>query len=169
MAHPLETLINEADGFLLIGESAKDRFPAFSYNAYQHAQKRFYCLDLDGLTESRGPSKGGKVYTSVAELPEDRDDLAIIWVHPKSASRAVDVAHAAGCKRVWFSFKTGHPNAVAHARELGMEVVEIGRCPVYYLKDKPTACVAHTMVVKLAGGYDKAPQLDPNAKRREMF
>ena len=106
MAHPLEDVMSAADGFLLIGESAKDRFPGFSYNAYTHAKKRFYCLDLDGLTESRGPTSGGKVYASVEELPDDRDDLAIIWVTPSSSSRAVEVAHEAGCKRIWFSFGT---------------------------------------------------------------
>lgn len=170
MPHPLETVINEAEGFVLIGESGADHFPGFSYNAYVKAGKRFYCLDLDGLTESRGPTKGGKVYTSVDELPDDRGDLAVIWVHPKTAARAAETAHEAGCKRVWFSFKTGHRDGVARARELGMEVVEIGRCPVYYLNGPKTAvCGGHTAMVKLSGSYKKPPQTDPDAKRREMW
>jgi hypothetical protein len=40
MAHPLEDVIREADGLLLIGESGKDRFPAFSYHAYTAVGKR---------------------------------------------------------------------------------------------------------------------------------
>ena len=55
--------------------------------------------------------------------------------------------------RVWFSFLTGHRDAVARARELGMEVVEIGRCPVYYLDDKPGVCKVHTTLTKLSGTY----------------
>ncbi|MCA9514914.1 MAG: CoA-binding protein [Myxococcales bacterium] len=167
--HPLETVINQADGFVLIGHSGEQRFPAFSYHQYTKQKKRFYCLDLGGLTESRGGTKGGKVYTSVAELPADHDDLAIIWVHPHTAARAVDVAHEAGCKRVWFSFKTGHPSAVARARELGMEVVEVGRCPIYYLDDKTPACKAHTLMVKATGLYGQPPRTDAAPKRREMM
>ena len=67
--------MKRADGFLLIGESSKDKFPAYSYYAYTHAGKRFFCLDLDGLTQSRGKVEGGKVYSSVQDLPSDRDDL----------------------------------------------------------------------------------------------
>jgi len=167
--HPLEETIREAEGFVLIGDSSEDRFPGYSYNAYTRIGKRFYCLDLGGLTESRGPAKGGKVYTSVDELPEDRDDLAVIWVKPRSAARAVEVAHSAGCRRVWFSFGTGHRDAVARARELGMEVVEIGRCPVYYLEEKPAACAAHTLLLKVTGSYRRPPQIDSDAKRREHW
>ncbi len=167
--HPLETIINEAEPLLLIGDSREDRFPGFSYNAYTQAGRRFHCLDLGGLTASRGPTKGGKVYTSVTALPAERGDLAVIWVKPASAKRAVEVAREAGCKRVWFSFQTGHRDAVARARELGLTVVEIGRCPVYYLNDKPAVCRIHTLLVKARGSYALPPQTDPNAPRREVF
>jgi hypothetical protein len=167
--HPLETVIRGAEGFVLIGDSSEDRFPGFSYHAYTTTGKKFYCLDLGGLPVSRGPTKGGKVYHSVAELPADHDDLAIIWVKPRSARRAVEVAHEAGCRRVWFSFQTGHAEAVARARELGMEVVEIGRCPVYYLEDKPMVCKAHTLFVRGSGTYGRPPQIDPQKKRREIW
>ena len=171
MAHPLEDVMANASGLVLIGDSSNDRFPAFSYNAYAKTRTPFYCLDIGGLTESRGPTEGGKVYTSVDELPEDHSDLAVIWVKPRQAKEAVDLAHQAGCTRVWFSFSTGHPDAVAHARELGMEVIEIGRCPVYYMKngDKPAACKGHTMLVKASGSYKKPPQTDATAKRRELW
>lgn len=172
MAHPLEDVIRNADGFLLIGESGKGRFPAYSYHQYTRAGKRFYCLDLDGLTESRGQTKGGKVYASVDELPQEpevRDDLAVIWVHPHSASKAVDIAHQAGCKRVWFSFGSGHRDGVARAQELGMEVVEVGRCPIYYLDKKGAACKGHTAMVKLSGLYRQPPRTTADAGRREMW
>jgi predicted CoA-binding protein len=167
--HPLEKTIREAERFVLIGDSSEDRFPGYSYNVYTTIGKPFYCLDLGGLTESRGPTTGGKVFTSVDELPDDRSDLAIIWVKPRSAERAVEIAHQAGCTRVWFSFLTGHRNAVARARELGMDVIEIGRCPVYYLADKTKACAAHTLLVKATGTYRRPPQTDSDATRRELW
>ena len=169
MAHPLETAIRNAGTFLLIGDSSKGRFPAQSFHNYTAIGRKFYCIDLGGLTESRGGTKGAKVYTEVSELPDDLDDLAIIWTKPRDAKRAVELAHEAGSKRVWFSFQCGHREAVERAIELEMEVVEIGRCPVHYLEDQVPACRAHTIALKVAGGYKKPPQLDPTAKRRELI
>lgn len=169
MAHPLEDVIRGADRFVLIGDSSKGRFPATSFASYVSVGKPFYTLDLGGLTESRGKARGHRVYTSVSELPEDRGDLAILWVTPHVASHAVELAHEAGCTRVWFSFKTGHRDAVERARELGMEVVEIGRCPIYYMGEKIGACAAHTALVKLTGTYKKPPQTDAGGKHRELF
>ena len=169
MAHPLEDIIRNADGFLLIGDSTADRFPAQSFHSYSTVGKRFYCLDLGGMAQSRGGSKGQRVYTSVEQLPDDRADLAVVWVKPRRAVEAVTTAHEAGCTRVWFSFQTGHADAVAKATELGMTVVEIGRCPVYYMDEMVPVCRAHTLLVKLSGSYAKPPQLDPAAKRRKLW
>jgi len=167
--HPLELAINSSEPLLLIGHSGEDRFPGFSYNAYTEAGKKFYCLDIGGLPASRGPTEGGKVYHRVAELPDDCGDLAVIWVRPHTATAAVDLAHEAGCTRVWFSFGSGHREAVARARELGMDVVEIGRCPVLYFHDKPLACKGHALLAKASGLYGRPPQTDANAPRRELL
>lgn len=169
MTHPLQDVMAGADGFLVIGDSAADRFPALSYAAYTALGKRFYCLDLGGLTEARGPAAGGKVYTRVEDLPDDRSDLAVIWVKPSRAAEAVDIAHQAGAKRVWFSFLTGHRDAVLRARALGMEVVEIGRCPVYYVGPVNAACRAHVLMTKVTGAWGKPPQTDPDTKHREIW
>lgn len=169
MAHPLQEVMRTAGTFLLLGDSSEDRFPGLSFHNYSKANMPFYCLDMGGLTESRGFTKGERVYTKVEELPDDLGDLAVIWTKPRTAIKAVDLAHEAGCTRVWFSFTTGHREAVARARELGMEVVEIGRCPVYYI-DKPVPiCMGHVAMVKLSGTWSKPPQTDPDAKRREIF
>ena len=169
MSHPLETVIRNAEPFVFIGDSREERFPATSYANASKKGHRVYYLDLGGLTESRGMVKGGKVYDKAKDIPSDHTDLAVIWVKPHSAASAVDVAHGLGCKRVWFSFLTGHRDAVARARSLGMEVVEIGRCPVFYMEGQIGACKGHTLVAKALGGYNKPPQTDPDAKRREMY
>ena len=169
--HPLTPVISEADGFVLIGDSSADRFPAMSYNVYSKTGRRFFCLDMGGLTESRGGTKGGVVYTRVADLPDDVGDLAIIWVHPHRSAEAVDLAVQAGCRRVWFSFGAGHREGVARAREAGLEVVEIGRCPVYYLEADgiPAPCRAHALITRLTGTWKRPPQLEAEAKRRELW
>lgn len=159
----------QADGFLLIGDSSQDRFPGFSYNAYTKAGKRFHCLDMGGLTKSRGPTKGGTVYTTIQQLPDDRDDLAIVWVKPKRAREAVELAHEAGCTRIWFSFHTGHPQAIERAKELSMDVLEVGRCPVYYLQGAPLACRMHAGLVKLSGTARRPPQQTLDKDQRIMI
>ena len=168
--HALEEELKRADGFLLVGDSSQDRFPGFSYHAYTRAGRRFYCLDLGGLTESRGPTSGGKVYPRVDDLPRDQvGELAIVWVKPRRAKEAVEAAHAAGCTRVWFSFFAAHPDAIAHAEALGMKVVEVGRCPVYYLEDAPLACKCHTALTRLSGTRGRAPTTTLDKTKRIMW
>ncbi len=58
---------------------------------------------------------------------------------------------------------------MARAKEHGMAVVEIGRCPVYYLENKPGPCKAHAAITKLTGTYNRPPQTEPTAKRRELY
>jgi hypothetical protein len=161
--------MRETAPLVLIGNSSENRFPAFSYSAYTKASKPFYCLDMGGRTRSRGPTKGGTVYTSVADLPADRGDLAVIWVKPNTSKAAVDLAHEAGCKRVWFSFHTAKPETIEHAKSLGMEIVEVGRCPVYYLDERPLACRAHAMMARLSGTTARAPQHTVDRDQRVMW
>ena len=66
-------------------------------------------------------------------------------------------------------FGAGHRDGVARAYDLGMEVVEVGRCPVYYLADQTPACRAHTAMVKLSGLYRKPPQISVDPRRRQML
>jgi hypothetical protein len=48
-------------------------------------------------------------------------------------------------------------------------VIEIGRCPILSLDDKPAPCKAHALLAKATGLYPRPPHTDPNAKRREQF
>jgi hypothetical protein len=50
-----------------------------------------------------------------------------------------------------------------------MEVVEIGRCPLLYFRDQPTACKLHTLLVKASGLYARPPQTDSNVRRRDQL
>lgn len=169
MSHPLEEVIRNAEPYVFIGDSAQGRFPAMSYANAARTDARIYYFDMGGLTESRGMVKGGTVYADVEDVPDDRTDLAVVWVKPRRAKDAVDVAHELGAKRVWFSFQTGHREAVERAKELGMEIVEVGRCPVYYMERQVPACRAHTLAVKLSGLYRQPPRTEASKDHREML
>jgi predicted CoA-binding protein len=167
----LSEIINNAENFLLIGDSSSNRFPAMSFHCYTEANKSFHCIDLGGLKESRGFSGGLPVLNSIEELPEGwSGKLAIIWVLPVLAAECTRMAASVGCTQVWYSFQTASPEALKVAEEHGMEVIECGRCPVYFFEGaKPLPCRMHTAAVKLTGTIDLPRQLDLDADRRELL
>lgn len=171
MTHPLSEIMAEERPLLLIGDSDANRFPGMSYHCYATSGREFYCLDLGKLASSRGFTRGGPVIHAVDELPETwSGDLAIIWVSPIRAAEATRVAAEAGCTRIWYSFQTATPEAVELARELGLDVVEIGRCPLYFFEgQKPLPCRLHTAVVSASGTRDLPPQTTMGDTRRELI
>jgi len=50
------------------------------------------------------------------------------------------------------------------------EQVERGELVLIWVHPhSPAGCKAHIALVKLTGSWKKAPQLDPDAKRRELY
>ncbi|MCO4747572.1 MAG: CoA-binding protein [Proteobacteria bacterium] len=170
MTHPLDDLMRTADGFVVIGNSAQERFPGMSYASYVALGKRFFALDLGGLTEARGPAAGGKVYPTPESLPRDElGELAIVWVKPKQAAEAVQIAHDLGLTKIWFSFQTATADAIDLAAQLGLEVVEVGRCPVYYAGGGHIGCRMHTLAARVSGLIGKPPNFEADKDRRELL
>jgi hypothetical protein len=56
MNEELAQVINNAEGFLLIGDSSSNRFPGMSFHCYSQANRSFHCIDLGGLDTSRSPA-----------------------------------------------------------------------------------------------------------------
>ena len=73
------------------------------------------------------------------------------------------------CACGWFSFFAAHPDAIARAEDLGMKIVEVGRCPVYYLEDAPIACKCHTALTRLSGTRGRAPATTLDKTKRIMW
>jgi hypothetical protein len=167
----LADLINRPEPFLLIGDSSSNRFPGMSFHCYSQAGRSFYCVDLGGLDTSRGYTSGQPVLNTIDELPEDwNGDLAIIWVLPVMAAECTRMAAEAGCTKVWYSFQTVSAEALSVAEELGVEVVEAGRCPVYFMEGpKPIPCRVHTAAVRLTGTLGLPSQTSLTGKRRELI
>lgn len=158
----------ETKPVLLIGDSDSDRFPRTSFVCYQKVGKPFHYLDM-GRRDLSDYSKDHPILYSVEELGEWGGDLAIIWVHPITAVKALELAHQAGCKRVWFSFGAGNQVAVDLAGELGVEVLEVGRCPVFFLKERAGPCKVHAWLAQASGLTKLEPQLHAGPDRRELI
>ena len=171
MNQELYDIINSTEEFLLFGDSSSDRFPGMSFHCYTRGHRSFYCIDLGGLEKSRGYTSGERVLGSIAQLPEDwSGSLAIIWVLPILAAECTRLAAEAGCTKLWYSFQTVSAEAIKVADELGLEVVEAGRCPVYFLDGpKPMPCRLHTAAVKFTGTLALPRQVDFTTARRELL
>jgi predicted CoA-binding protein len=171
MQNSLAAVINTEQPILLVGDSASARFPAMSFDCYMRQGKAVSCVDLGGRTTSRGASAGHAIYPSFDDLPPDwGGELAILWVPPYRAAECTRAVAAVGCTKVWYSFHTVTPEAISTAAELGVEVVEAGRCPVFFLKGpKPLPCRLHTAAARLFGMRSLPPQTDASATRRELL
>ena len=66
--------------------------------------------------------------------------------------------------------RDGLPEALAVAEERGLEVVEAGRCPVFFMDGpKPLPCRMHTAAVRLTGTLGLPRQTTISGKRRELI
>lgn len=165
----LRAVMAETKPLLLIGDSDSDRFPRTSFACYQKIGKAFHYLDM-GHRDLSKYAKEHPILYRTEELGEDwGGDLAVIWVHAFSAVKALELAHQAGCSRVWFSFGAGNPDAVALAGELGIEVLEVGRCPVFFLNEQAGPCMVHAWVARTFGLTELGPQLHAGPGRRELI
>lgn len=171
MQHPLAAVINTEAPILLVGDSSSARFPAMSFNCYKRQAKPVYCVDLGGRTTSRGGSAGHAVYPSFNDLPPDwGGELAILWVPPFRAAECTRAIAAVGCTKVWYSFQTVTPEAISTAAEMAVEVVEAGRCPVFFLEGpKPLPCRLHIAAVRFSGALALPPQTTASSRRRELL
>ncbi|MFT5585321.1 MAG: hypothetical protein ACI9VR_002910 [Cognaticolwellia sp.] len=158
----------ESKPVLLIGDSDSDRFPATSFACYQKIGKVFHYLDM-GSRDLSARSNGQPILHSTDELGDWGGDLALIWVRAFSAVRAVELAHGAGCKRIWFSFGVANPHALKLAEKLEIEVLEVGRCPVLFLSERVGPCRVHGWFADAFGLTQLAPQLHTGPERREFF
>lgn len=165
--HPLRAVMAETTPFLLIGDSDSDRFPRASYACYTKIGKDFRFLDM-GRRDLSAYTQGRAVSHSPEEVQGFGGDLAVVWVHPFSVVKAVEWAHRAGCRRIWFSFGTISVAGLSRAGELGLEVLEAGRCPVYFLTERTGPCRVHGWVVDLLGVPELPPQTHAGEGRREL-
>ena len=70
---------------------------------------------------------GLNVVNSLADLPStvDRNDVvAIVFRRPTETLAVVEDAKKGNITAVWFQLGVAHPDAVAKAKEYGMDVVE---------------------------------------------
>ncbi len=79
------------------------------------------------VNPSAGEIEGLKAYPDLAALPAPAHGVSVV-TPPAVAVSVVEQAAAAGVKHIWFQPGAESEQAVARARELGMNVISGGPC-----------------------------------------
>ncbi|KAA6185077.1 CoA-binding protein [Thiohalocapsa marina] len=136
----------DLDRYGVVGHSQAKPFPLLSYRGLKARGKQVLAID-----PSCDSIDGDKAYPSLAALPHPVQGL-IIEV-PKAETRDwVAAAAEAGIKDVWIHMAHDTPEAVALAREKGINL-RTGTCAVMYLAPTLSYHGIHKIVMKLLGKY----------------
>jgi predicted CoA-binding protein len=145
MPSTYETFWDHA-AFAVVGHSATKPFPALTYGGLKKLGKKVFAID-----PSSNLAAGDKAYPDFASLPEPVDAV-VIEVSRDFTEAWVRRAADAGVKHVWLHMNTDTPQAVALAKERGIDL-RTGTCAVMYVTPGFTYHSVHGWVQKLRGAY----------------
>jgi predicted CoA-binding protein len=136
----------ENGSYAFVGHSAKRGFPRLSYGELRRQGRKVYAVD-----PSVPEIEGDRAYPDLASLPEKVD--AVVLEVPSEETRTwVERAADAGIRRVWIHMGRDTPEALALARERGLDVLT-GTCAVMYVKPGFSFHSLHKWANQLAGRY----------------
>jgi predicted CoA-binding protein len=136
----------DLDSFAVVGRSQVKPFPILTYRALKKLGKTVFPVNPDG-----GEIDGDGTYTDLASLPQPV--AGVIIETPKDETRAwVKQAAAAGVRDVWVHMAHDTPEAVAAARENGINL-RTGTCAVMYLKPGLSYHSIHKAIMQALGKY----------------
>lgn len=132
--------------YAVVGNSARGKFPSLTYGALKARGKSVYPVDTGGPEVA-----GDKTFASLAALPAKVDGM-VLEVPRDETVKWIAAAAEAGVSRVWIHQQRDTPEALALAKEKGIEVCH-GTCAVMYLKGGLNQHGVHRVLRKLAGNY----------------
>lgn len=132
--------------FAVVGHSATRPFPALTYGGLKKLGKKVFAID-----PSSNVAAGDIAYPDFASLPEPVEAAVIEVARDMTRSWVLKAADA-GIKHVWLHMNTDTPEAVALAKERGIEL-RTGTCTVMYVSRGFSVHAVHGWVQKLRGAY----------------
>ena len=136
----------EHRNYAVVGNSAKKKYPRLTYNGLKASGKTVYPIDPDAKT-----IEGDTAYPDFGSLPA-KVDAAVLELPKGETKEWVEKAAQAGIKNVWLHMKTDTPEAVALAREKGLNLLK-GTCAVMYVTPGVTYHSIHKLIFRLIGKY----------------
>ena len=136
----------ENESFAVVGDRAKQNFPVLTYRGLKKLGKAVF--PIDPCVEE---IEGDHAYATLDSLPARVD--AVVLEVPKADTRDwVAKAADAGIKDVWIHMGRETPEALALARDKGMNA-RSGNCAVMYVKPEPSYHSIHKWIAKRIGKY----------------
>lgn len=145
MASNYETFF-EHDTFAVVGDTAKSNFPVLTYRGLKNLGKTVYPVD-PSVTDI----EGDLVYASLEALP-GRADAVVLEVPKEDTRDWVAQAAAAGISDVWIHMGRETPEALALAKEKGLNA-RSGTCAVMYVTPGFTYHSIHKWIMKAVRKY----------------
>jgi uncharacterized protein len=139
-------LFFQNDRFAVVGHTHAGSFPKLTYQGLKNLGKTVYPVDpsLDEVA-------GDKAYQNLKALPEKVD--GVILEVPKEETRQwVAEAAEVGIKEIWIHMQRDTEEALALAREKGLNV-RTGTCAVMYVTPGVTFHSLHKWIMQLLGKY----------------
>lgn len=132
--------------FAVVGHAAAKNFPRLTYRGLKQLGKDVFAVD-PSMTEF----EGDPVYPDLASLPQPVQ-CAVLEVPREHTAQWVERAADAGIKDVWIHMGRETPEALALARQRGLDA-RSGTCAVMYLTPGLTYHGLHKWIMKAAGRY----------------
>jgi len=132
--------------FAFVGHSAAKGFPTLSYGELKKQGRKVFPVD-----PSVDEIGGDRAFPDLASLPE-KVDAAVIEVPKQETAGWVAKAAEAGIQQLWIHMGRETPEALALARERGIEV-HTGTCAVMYVKPGLSYHSLHKWINQLLGKY----------------
>jgi predicted CoA-binding protein len=145
MASDYETFF-ENRAFAVVGDTAKKNFPLLTYRGLKNLGKTVFPVD-----PSKEEIEGDKAYADLGQLPE-KVDAAVLEVPKEDMTDWVARVADAGIRDVWIHMGRETPEALALAREKGLNV-RSGTCAVMYVTPGFTYHSIHKWIMKVVGKY----------------
>lgn len=137
----------EREVYAVVGRQKSSKpYPKITYGALKDLGKTVYAVDPDD-----GEVDGDKAYPDFRLLPQ-RPEAAVLELPKEETAAWVAKAADAGIGAIWIHQMTDTPEALAEAKERGLEVVT-GHCAVMYTKPGFSAHAPHRWIWKLLGKY----------------
>jgi len=132
--------------YAFVAHSAVKPFPKLSYGALKKQGRKVFAVD-----PSVDQIDGDSTFPDLDSLPEKVE--AVVLETPRAETEEwVRKAADAGVRSVWIHMARETPEAVALARERGLEVLT-GTCAVMYVKEGFTYHSLHKWINQLMGKY----------------
>jgi predicted CoA-binding protein len=132
--------------FAVVGHTAKRGFPRLTYGALREQGRKVFAVD-----PSLAEIEGERAYPDLQSLPE-KVEAVVLEVPKEETADWVRKAADAGIRHVWIHMTRDTPEALAVAKERGLDVVS-GTCAVMYVKPGFTYHTLHKWVNQVAGKY----------------